>query len=379
MGYRQWLNFMDGIGFSKSCSYDYLDKDSNIASMQQYMLSRSNEMFKWHGLPDTIPETQLEKMLQCQGYAIIGKINGNVYACYGGLGGVMDEYYRPTKAIVSIPYFNFNAEWEIGKDCVVIRNDLMMQGLLPLYAKYCTLINECEISVLLSSVNQRIQAYLIANDDQSAASAMEFLKQVMEGRQGVIADDSLWDRIKVTELKSGSSTSIRQVIEALQYLRSSMFQEIGLASMPNQRREFISTAELHLNSDNLYPLVDDMRRSRKLGIEKANGMFGLELDVELNSSWDYRMLNGMSISNTQEGVSLEDIGLAGSEGAEKGGKEAVDEGEGRISQEDVNNERIVEVENAAAENAGNGIPENDAVSNEDGTDEMTEEEDGDVA
>lgn len=307
MGYNAWLDSMAAIGLERARDYDYLDKPANIASMTQYMLARTNIMFRWHGLPDTVPEDQFEKMLQTQGYAIWGNIDGKPYACYGGLGGRLDEYYRPTQAIVAIPYLDYNGTWDIGADCVIVKNDLMMQGLLPLYAKYCTLLNEAEISLLLSLVNQRIQAYLTATDDQTYESAKDFLKQIFEGRQGVIAENALFDSLKVKEVKSGTTFSQNNLIETLQYLRSELYHEIGLASLNTIKKERISNAEYELNTDSLYPFVDDMLQCRRDGCEQVNAMFGTGIEVELNSSWDYRIYNGMSIRNTKPEIPLEEV------------------------------------------------------------------------
>lgn len=307
MGYNAWIDSMAAIGLQRARDYDYLDKQANVASMMQYMLARSNVMFRWHGLPDTVPEEQLEKMLQTQGYAIWGKINDDVYACYGGLGGMLDEYYRPTQAVVAIPYLDYNGTWDIGKDCVLAKNDLMLQGLLHLYAKYCTLINESEISLLLSVVNQRIQAYMTASDDQTLESAKEFLRQVFEGRQGLIAENMIFDSLKVKEIKSGTGFSQSGIIETLQYLRSELYHEIGLASLNTVKKESITRAEYELNTDSLYPLIDDMKRCRIEACEQINEMFGLELEVELNSSWDYRVYNGMSIHNTKDEMDLGEL------------------------------------------------------------------------
>ena len=38
-----------------------------------------------------------------------------------------------------------------------------------------------------------------------------------------------------------------------------------------------------------------MLDSRRKGLEKVNAMFGTDIEVELNSSWDYRAFNGKSI------------------------------------------------------------------------------------
>ena len=292
----------DFLGLDSNLIYNHLDKRKNVADMVTYMFNRSNIMFKYHNLPETIPETELEKLLQTNGFAIVGKINGDLYAINGGLGGETDVYNRPTIATVSVPYFNFNDTWDIDKDCVVIKNDSNAIGLIPMFVKYCTLMNENEITMLLATVNKRVQNLISANDDNTIESARQFLNDVFDGKTGVIAESKLFDSLKVNNSSTTSQVSLTDLFEFEQYLKASMFNEIGLSANFNMKRERLTSAEVETNTDNLYPLVDDMLNNRRLAIKKINEMFETEIEVEFNSSWDYRIFNGASIHNTETEV-----------------------------------------------------------------------------
>lgn len=292
----------DFLGLDNNLIYNHLDKRKNVSDMVTYMFNRSNIMFKYHNLPKTIPETELEKLLQTNGYVIVGKINGDLYAINGGLGGETDVYNRPTIATISVPFFNFNDTWDIDKDCVVIKNDSNAIGLIPMFVKYCTLMNENEITMLLATVNKRVQNLLSANDDNTVESAKQFLKDVFEGKTGVIAESKLFDSLKVNASSTTSQVSLTDLFEFEQYLKASMFNEIGLSANFNMKRERLTSAEVETNTDNLYPLVDDMLNNRRLAIEKINEMFETDIEVEFNSSWDYRVFEGASIHNTETEV-----------------------------------------------------------------------------
>ena len=292
----------DFLGLDNNLIYNHLDKRKNVADMVTYMFNRSNIMFKYHNLPDSIPETELEKLLQTNGFAIVGKINGEIYAINGGLGGETDVYNRPTIATISVPFLNFNDTWGIDKDCVVIKNDSNAIGLIPMFVKYCTLMNENEITMMLATVNKRIQNLLSANDDNTIESAKQFLKDVFEGKTGVIAESKLFDSLKVNNSSTNTQVNLKDLFEFEQYLKASMYNEIGLSANFNMKRERLTSAEIETNSDNLYPLVDDMLNNRRLAIEKINEMFETEIEVEFNSSWDYRVFEGASIHNTETEV-----------------------------------------------------------------------------
>lgn len=282
-------------GIDYQVTYDYHDKKKNVSDYVKYMLNRSLAMFHYENLPDTIPQAELEKMLQVNGYVAITKVNGELYAFNGGLGGVGDVYNRPTQIVISNPYLQYNATLEIDKDCIIVSNDSMKMGLVPMYEKYCTMLNESDISIILATINKRIQILLSANDDNTVQSAKQFLNDIENGKLGVIAESKLFDSLKVNNSANSSNVNLRDLFELHQYIKASMYNEIGLGSNNNLKREHLLTAEVEVNSDNLYPLVDDMLECRRKALEKVNEMFGTEIQVEFNSSWDYRLYHGEPI------------------------------------------------------------------------------------
>ena len=294
-----------GLGYT--FNYNYKDKSRNVDNLIKYMLNRSNIMFQYHNLPDSIPSREIELLLQTNGFGVFIEVEGKYYIVNGGLGGEPDVYNMPTEAVISIPALKLNKTYKINEDCIVIPNDSMYLGLIPMYAKYCTLMNENEMTMLLATVNKRIQHLLSANDDNTIESAKNFLKKVFDGEIGVIGESKLFESLKVNTTSSTSQVSMKDLFEYEQYLKASMYNEIGLSANFNMKRERLSSSEVEANTDNLYPLVDDMLNSRRKGLEKVNEMFGLDIQVEFNSSWDYRLFNGEpvhSINGTE--VQLED-------------------------------------------------------------------------
>lgn len=294
------------LGLAERTKYNYKDKETNVTNHMLYMFNRSLIMFKYHNLPDTIPYRELERLLQTTGFACITKVNDKLYAFYGGLGGVPDEYYRPTEIVVNNPYLNFNKSLKIDTDCVLMRNDSNCIGLTPLYAKYCTQLSEAEITLVIALVNKRIQSFMTASDDNTKASAETFLKQVYDGELGIIGTNQLFDSFQTQDNNSKSDKTLTEIYEIIKDIKGDLYNEIGLASYNTAKKERVSNAELELNSDNLYPLIDDMLENRRVAVDKINDMFGTNIEVELNSSWDYRVYNGMGVHNTKEEIDYEE-------------------------------------------------------------------------
>ena len=307
--------------------YDFNDKELAVRNYIAYMLDRTQRIFEYTGLPDTVPARMLEFLLQVNGYACFTEVNGDLYAFYGGLGGEPDAYYRPTICVVANPFLKFNKTLKIDTDCVIMRNDSLLYGLLPLFSRYATAMAENDISFRLSSVNTRIEFLLSAPDDATKKAAEKFLKDIEEGKQGVIASNEFLEGIKAQEV-GRSMRTFTDLIEYQQYLKASWFNEIGLNANYNMKREKLSTTESQMNNDALLPLVEDMLEQRRVALEKINEMFGTNISVDFASSWE-KLLKEFEAESNQ---------LDMEEGEDDAGRGMVDEQESVLGETGDSNE-----------------------------------------
>ena len=289
--YNRYMRLLDKIGLSYSDAQEsdklYDLKQQKIHEHIAYMLNRTHRIFRYENLPESIPERTLELYLQCNGFCIIYKHDGKLYPFFGGLGGQLNEYYMPTIATIANPYLNLSVNAKIDENCIVIPNDTNYMGLLPLYSRYAEMLTEAEMSLNVAQINSRIQAFISAPDDATKVSAEKYLEDVRNGKQGIVAENAFLDGIRVQPYGNMSANGvIKNVIESIQYIKASWYNEIGINANFNLKREALNSAESALNDDALVPLIDDMYECRKQGIEKVNQMFGTNISVSYGSVWD---------------------------------------------------------------------------------------------
>lgn len=295
--------------------YDFRDKRYALSSLIKYALSRTQSMFTWSGLPDTIPSRDLELLLQINGCAGVTEVNGSMYAFRGGLGGEPDPYYMPTVFTVANPALKYNASLKIGDDVIIIPNDSLYQGLLPMMERYQTMLVENELSLNIASINSRIISLISAGDDRTAESAREYIKKVIQGDLDIIASNQFFEGIKAAPYGNSQNRSILDLLEYEQYIKASFFNEIGLNANYNMKREALNSGESKLNDDMLLPLIDDMLRCRRIAVEKINRKYGLNIEVSLASSWE----------DNQEEINAAQEALEGSNGPANEGQEVKDD------------------------------------------------------
>lgn len=264
------------------------NKDKSVNSYIQKMLAISQAMFVYTGLPETLPQVELETLLQTNGNVFVTKVNGDLYAFTGGLGGVPDAYNRPTEYIVANPYLQLNKTYKIGVDGVLVKNDSGANSLLPIFGKYGVLCADTLLSLNTCSVLSRITMLISASDDKTKQSADDFVSKIINGDFSVIGENAFFKGVNLQSINTQSANQIGQLIELLQYFKASAFNEIGLNANYNLKRERLNTSEVQMNVDALNPYVDNMLQERKKAVDKINEMFGTDINVELGSSWAIR-------------------------------------------------------------------------------------------
>ena len=281
------------------------DKNYIRRQIISQMLNKSTKIFKYNNLPETINYKDLELQLQVNGYAIWKEVGEKLYTFVGGLGGEPNPYYLPTIAIVANPALKYNATLKIDEECVVMLNDHLYQGLMPLFNKYGSLLTEAEISLKYAIINARVPALIQADNDTTAESANQFFDKIENGEDfGVIASKEFFDGIRSQDFYK--EAYIKDLIESIQYIKGSWYNEIGLNAAFNMKREAINEAEATLNEDILYPTVDVMLEMRQTALEKVNKMFGTNITVELDSVWKQNREQEERIVEKEE-AEIEDI------------------------------------------------------------------------
>ena len=314
--------------------YDFTDKNRLVNDLVRYMLIRTQAMFEYTGLPDSIPQRFLEQYVQTSGFVGIVKVKGELYAMWGGLGGVPDVYYQPTVLTVANPALEYSASLTIGEECEIIRNDFLYEGLMPLCSRYATLLAENFISIRMASINKRTQTFLRADNDRDKAAADKFVDDLVNGKLSAVMTTPFFDGITAQSYGQHSGSSqITELTELHQYLESKLFNELGLQANYNMKRESLSAAELGLNNDIMLPMIDQMLLCRQQDIEKVNAMYGTNISVKLSSAWEDVQLESEYAIDEMKAESV-DVQSSGQENESDETKEGDDDGDNQSEQDD---------------------------------------------
>lgn len=266
--------------------YPITSKIDNLNDFTQSILNRTLGMFEYTGLPDSLPQVEIEKRLQLKGHATIFEYKGKLYVTTGAYAGMeKSPYNQPTQVIVNVPAFNLNQTLDINKNCVVIKNDSLGAGLLTTIVKHGTLMIENEITMLIKDYNSRVETVFVGGTDQTVDSANTYIKNLVDGNLGVVAENSFLQDLKVQNSQGTNTTPYTDLIQYQQFLKSDLYNELGLSSLNNMKKERMNVDEVNANNDNIYPLIDDMIKNRMDGIKMVNKLFNGNIQVDYSGTW----------------------------------------------------------------------------------------------
>lgn len=318
---KDGLRFLGDPTSPVNYTCNLLDKDNGTFQYIQYMFDRTNRMFRYHNLPDTIPEPIFEYMLQVYGSVAIIEHQGDLYAMRANFGGPPDPYYRPSQCVIANPALALTdtyrivnhlppfdkTVWNSYPPAVRVLNDTQIMGLLPLFSRYASQMTENDISIRCAQINLRQQSIICADSGPELESANAYMKNLEAGGLSAIGRRPFLEGITVTNAGSGQSNLIFQLLELQQYLKASWYNEIGLNSNFNMKKQYQSAEEINSSADIMLPLIDNMFECRRQAIDFINDFFGTDIKIEKDSAWEKKQLQSeLSIIPEGGNVPLEE-------------------------------------------------------------------------
>lgn len=312
--------------YARNDSESYVtDKRKSIDAYKGYMFSRLNKMFHYSNLPNTLPQYMLEYYLMSNGSCLVASVNNNLYAFLGSFGGEPDPYLRPTLYVVANPALKFDKSFRISnnelesEDCVLMRNDILWQGLNPLISRYATLLAENTITMRVADIMLRVVALISSPDDKTKQAADIYIKNIIDGKLSTLAENRFFEGVKMQSPPSNNGSYLTQFIELQQYLMGQFYNEIGIQSAFNMKREAINEAETKLSEDTLFPLVESMLQCRQEDVSQLNKIFGTNIEVVFDSVWRQNII--------EQALQLKAIESPGADLGQTGGESGADLGQ----------------------------------------------------
>ena len=254
----------------------------------KYLLQQAISRYEFT-LPDRPgwDEAYFTYTLFCAGYGAVLKTPrfGTIFQ-FCTLGGY-DINYMPRTATITNPALEETYTRIIGRDCEVIKMQPLFGSVMDIIGYYADMMALTSEAIGVNIVNSKL-AYVFSAGSRSAADSYKNLyDRVASGDPMVVADEKLYDKatgkIKMDyftqDLKANYIAN--DLFESLKNIENKFFSDMGFNNTNDQKKERMIVDEVNANNEATMSKCRLWLETMKKSMERANNMFGLELDVKL--------------------------------------------------------------------------------------------------
>ena len=244
--------------------------------------------FEWINLPDTCDPRYLELCLFENGQAVFFRddvVGFLALSCAAS--GQFDVYNVPTlrRAYAANGYQNDLT----NKDSVIIYNNYLRTNCLLEVQQYAKRLYEIQRTIDVNVTAQKTPLLIQCNENQRLTLKNVYMQ--FSGNEPVIFGEKniIPDSVKVL------NTSAPYVSDKLQILKRQIWNEaltfLGIENSNTEKKERLVTDEINSNLGSVYAQRMARLNARKDACKKINAMFGLNVDVRYNSTFENKIID----------------------------------------------------------------------------------------
>ena len=261
------------------------------AYWQRSLFQRAISTIDFTGLPETWQNEVRDFFYWCIfAYGYVGVFDTDEFGLSfqpGALYG-FDFYYQPTEFIVANP--KLSARFKIHEETELIRLTPDYRGIFDIISYYAMLLSALDSGINSAIVNSKF-AYMMGAKNKAAAETLKkIFDKVASGEPAVVFDQSLLQQdpqskeeaytfLERSNLKQSYITT--DLLMDRSTLLSSFDAEIGIRSLPYNKKERLVTAEAESREQDSTARLMVWKSTLDSSLELVNKMFGTDIKAEL--------------------------------------------------------------------------------------------------
>lgn len=245
--------------------------------------------------PESIDDTFFKFCIFVNGKATVFRTDeideGVLRALNGVPSDIPDVYYMPEDMIVENPTFSNTYKLTRGVDCEVVYCRQIDRytgggatgGLGSLIRITAQLLADNIMSLNIAQKNTRLSVALTADDEATKRSAEEAMRAMYAGEPFKCVMGNLVGTLQGVPVNvTTTNRYIVDLIQAQQYILAHFYEQIGLQTHDQMKKERLITDEVNDNADlaiyNIYSIIESINE----GLDRVNAMFGTDMHAYLN-------------------------------------------------------------------------------------------------
>lgn len=279
-----------------------------FAYWQRSLFQRAISTINFKRLPENWESSVRDFFYWCIfAYGYVGVFDSDEFGLSfqpGGLYG-FDFYYQPTEFIVANP--KLSKRFKIHEETEIIKLTPDYRGIWDIICYYAMLLSALDSGINSSIVNNKFAFLMGAKNKAAAESLKKIFDKIASGDPAVIFDNNLlpldpqskeepWSFLDRPNLKQSYLTT-DQLMDR-QTLLSAFDAEIGIRSLPYNKKERLVTAEAESHEQDSTARLMVWKNTLDSSLKLVNNMFNTNISAELNYKEGGSSEDGTGENNT---------------------------------------------------------------------------------
>lgn len=275
--------------------------DDKITYFREQLYRELSHMFKWDGLPATVPQDYLERNLIRHGYVLVYKEDS---IGLDVLRATVEGYNRhdlPIKARTwtntsnseVLPQVTRNIKYLSDSESAQADFDELTDGVLicnMAFGESCSSIVN-HFAERLALAQQAFDTNLLwanipyifqTSSDETRLSIEKMFAGIFSGEPFIIADKSLFtDNADRTGVPTGIQFIGKELHDILNEIKMQFRQSVGFDTAGVEKAERVNTLEIESNTQHTKSVLQIMLEQRQKACEAINAFFGTTITVDI--------------------------------------------------------------------------------------------------
>ena len=249
----------------------------NVEFYKNYLLTKAMSVFEWD-VPEHWSLDYLKNQIYVRGGVCVINTNrfGVIPQAFTPSG--YDIYHEPNTAYMASPILGEHI-LEIGRQCEIIKLKRDWCGIMDIVENYAELLAECDKSIGVNLINTKVAFAFGVNTKAEAEKMKKIYDQITAGNPAVFYKDGgeKWDYFS-QNLKQ--SYLVQDLLIAKKSIMDEFNTLVGIPNANSEKRERLVKDEVNANNAETFSLAEEWLEELKIGCEKVNKMFGLDISVD---------------------------------------------------------------------------------------------------
>ena len=309
--------------------YDYIllkcgDKVLKAWSLKDIAININATMFKYKNLPDSVPQEFIERFLVLSDPVIWWVLDDPQAVRYknelivspGGYADQPDCYGLGERIIASTLSGYVKQDLKPGIDCVVMHNNSIYTGDLPIIAQAVDLITEMFTSLNTNIIYSRLKPVFKASTDKEKAAIESAFNSIKDDSKPIVItsknviEEELegTETIKVLEITDvKNADKLQYIVKAIDDVMRWYLTLYGQAIQGNAKLAQQTVDEVQGSTSSSFILPNDKLRMRQKAVEEVNKLFGTNIEVDFSEAWKTESLKYKKEADLDENGELEEL------------------------------------------------------------------------